>query len=107
MAFLSRFCNGELFVNTRLSVKVKLSVFNLVKATQSCREEVKISSKNVKFLKATLVLTYCYCAFKTNSRVITNTLIQCFSNSYRDKQGRRGVGGYEVFLKLRVVYAKL
>ena len=58
MAFLSRFCNGELlFVNTRLSVKVKLSVFNLVKAIQSCREEVKISSKNVKFLNSTVVLT--------------------------------------------------
>lgn len=58
MAFLFRFCNGELlFLNTRLSVKVKLSVFNLVKAIQSCREEVKISSKNVNFLNATFVLT--------------------------------------------------
>ena len=59
MAFLFRFCNGELlFVNTRLSVKVKLSVFNLVEAIQSCREEVKISSKtDVNFLNATLVLT--------------------------------------------------
>ena len=40
---LSCLFDGELlFVNTRLLVKVKLSVFNLIKAIQSCRKEVKI-----------------------------------------------------------------
>ena len=78
MAFLFPFCNGELlFVNTRLSVKVKLSVFNLVKAIQSCREEVKISSKtDVNFLNATLVLT----------------VIMLSKKNSRDKRGRRGEG---------------
>ena len=58
IALLSCLFDGELlFVNTRLSVKVKLSVFNLVKAIQSCREEVKIWSKNFEPINVTLVLT--------------------------------------------------
>ena len=57
IALLPFLFDGELlFVNTRLSVKVKLSVFNLVKAIQSCREEVRISSMNFKPINVTLVL---------------------------------------------------
>ena len=81
-----------LFLNTRLSVKVKLPVFNLVKAIQSCREEVKISSKtDVNFLNATLVLTVITLSKQTQGKP-TTALIQYLSNSYRDKQGRGGRG---------------
>ena len=78
------FClfDGELlFVNTRLSVKVKLSVFNLVKAIQSCKEEVKIWSKNFWAYKCN-TCSYCHYAFKPRRKQSQGTQHHHLFNIY-------------------------
>ena len=87
IALLSCLFDGELlFLNTRLSVKVTLSNFNLVKAIQSCRKEVKIWSKNFWAYKCN-TRSYCHYAFKPRRKQSKGTQQRhlfniCFANVF-------------------------
>ena len=92
---LSCLFDGELlFVNTRLSVKVKLSAFNLVKAIQSCREEVKIWSENFWAYKCN-TCSYCHYAFKPRRKQSQGTQQRhLFNFCFALKCTRSGVGNW-------------
>ena len=98
IALLSCLFGGELlFVNTRLSVKVKLSVFNLVKAIQSCREEVKIWSKNFEPINVTLVVTVITLSNQEESkaRVPNNATYLIFALLSNAQEGEWGIDEIE------------
>ena len=105
---LSCLFDGELlFVNTRLSVKVKLSVFNLVKAIQSCREEVKIWSKNFEPINVTLVLTVITLSNQEESKAgVPNNatyLIFAFITLSNQEESKAGVPNNATYLIFALV----